>query len=184
MEIAAIWINLMPGICWWYLFHKWVKSSFSTAHDIFKPLLKYSITNASPRLTVRFLGENTGVFWKREPRPIEWRQRRLSTRKLFCLHIYSLWMNWSALSDTFIPGFQEIKPWNMDRTIFDFSSSTHFAEIVNPNSFFLLRSWLLILSWGKILPTAVLLLYSDAVSNQKSLVVCHRQLDCTFQMIS
>jgi hypothetical protein len=50
-------------------------------------------SNASSGLTVRFLGVNIGVFWKRESRPIEWRQYRLSTRKFFffCLHIYSLW---------------------------------------------------------------------------------------------
>jgi hypothetical protein len=28
------------------------------------------------------LGVNIGVFWKRESRPIEWRQCRLSTRQL------------------------------------------------------------------------------------------------------
>jgi hypothetical protein len=50
-------------------------------------------SNASPGLTVRFLGVNIRVFWKREPRPIEWRQCRLLTSQLilFCLHIYSLW---------------------------------------------------------------------------------------------
>ncbi len=49
-------------------------------------------SNASPGLTVRFLRVNIEVFWKKESRPIERRQCRLSTRQLcFCLHIYSPW---------------------------------------------------------------------------------------------
>jgi hypothetical protein len=70
-----------------------VKSIFSTAHDIFKPLQNCSIFKCISWVNGSFfLGVNIGVFWKRESRPIEWRQFRLLTRQLFlCLHIYSLW---------------------------------------------------------------------------------------------
>ncbi len=99
MEIAPIWINLMSGICWWYLFHKYVKSSFSTAPDFLKPLLK--CIKCMSWLNGWFFffffgraGVNNGVFLQRESRPLEWRQSRLSTRHLsFCLHIYSLWFS-------------------------------------------------------------------------------------------
>ncbi len=53
----------MPGICWWYLFHKLMKSSFSTAHDIFKPLLKCSIFNCISWLNGSFFGgEHRGIL--------------------------------------------------------------------------------------------------------------------------
>ncbi len=42
-------------------------------------------SNVSLGLTVRFSGTKIGVFWKRESRPIEWRQCRLSIRQLFFL---------------------------------------------------------------------------------------------------
>ncbi len=106
MEIAPIWINLLPGICWWYPFHKWVKSSFSTAPDIFKPLLKRSIFKCISWLNGSFLGVNIGVFWKRKSKPKEWRQCRLSTRQLFfCLHIYSLCSLIQFIFQTFFSTF-------------------------------------------------------------------------------
>jgi hypothetical protein len=40
-------------------------------------------SNASPGVTVCFLGVNIGVFWKRESRPIEWHQCHLSIRQFF-----------------------------------------------------------------------------------------------------
>jgi hypothetical protein len=55
----------MLGICWFNLFHKEVKSSFSKTLDIIKPTPKRStvLTDASPGLTVRFfLGVNIGVL--------------------------------------------------------------------------------------------------------------------------
>ncbi len=62
-----------------------MNSSFSTAPDIFKPLLKCSIFKCiSYWLNGSFFGGvNIGVFWKRKSRPIEWRQCRLSTRQLY-----------------------------------------------------------------------------------------------------
>ncbi len=143
MEVAPIWINLMPEICWWYLFQKKMKRSFSTTLNIFKPLLESSIFKCISWLNGSFFGgEHRGMgrgqttvnsrvatqsnvaadslsrgvggrmarqsplcsanevevavvsypFWKRESRPIKWRQCRLSTRQLiFCLHIFSPW---------------------------------------------------------------------------------------------
>ncbi len=41
---------------------------------------------------VRFWGVNIWVFWKRESRPIEWRQCRPQHANFFCLHVYSLWL--------------------------------------------------------------------------------------------
>jgi hypothetical protein len=64
MEIASIWINLMPGICWWYLFHKLVKRSFSTAPDILKPLLKCSILKCISWLNGSFFGGEHRGFLK------------------------------------------------------------------------------------------------------------------------
>jgi hypothetical protein len=91
MEFALIWINLRPRICWWYLFHKLVKSSFSTTLDISKPLLICSIFKFISWLNGSFFWEvNIGVFWKRKSRPIKWRQRCLSTRQLLfflCAHL-------------------------------------------------------------------------------------------------
>jgi hypothetical protein len=83
----------MAEVCLWYLFHKQGKRSFSTALDIFNPLLKCSIFKCISWLNGSFfLVVNIRVFWKMESRPIEWRQYRLSTRqRLSCLHIYSLW---------------------------------------------------------------------------------------------
>jgi hypothetical protein len=53
----------MPGICWWYLFHKKVKGSFSTAPDIFKPLLINAVfSNALPGLMIRFFDGEHRVF--------------------------------------------------------------------------------------------------------------------------
>jgi hypothetical protein len=87
--MSSIWINLMQGIYWWYLFHKWVKRSFSTVPDIFEPPIKCSIF----KCISCFFGVNIGIFWKRESRPIEWRQCRLSNCQVFfCLHIYGLYM--------------------------------------------------------------------------------------------
>jgi hypothetical protein len=67
MEIAPIWINLMPEICWWYLFHKYMNRSFSTAPDIIKPLLKRSILKCVSWLigAVFFWGGWTSGFSER-----------------------------------------------------------------------------------------------------------------------
>jgi hypothetical protein len=54
------------------------------------------------------LGVNIGVFWKRESRPIEWPQCRLSTRQLFffCLHMYSLWITGGFICSPSAPSSQ------------------------------------------------------------------------------
>jgi hypothetical protein len=65
MGITPIRINLMPGICWWYLFHKKVKSSFSTTLDIFKPQLKCSVFKCISWLTSSFFGGWTSGFSER-----------------------------------------------------------------------------------------------------------------------
>ncbi len=93
MEIAPMWIKLMPGICWWHLFHKKQRKASLRPLKFSNHSSNAVFSNASPGLTVRcFSGVNIGVFWMRESSPIEWRQCRLSTRQFFfSLHIYSLW---------------------------------------------------------------------------------------------
>ncbi len=89
--MAPIRINFMPGICWWYLFHKEMKRSFSTAPDIFKPPLKCSIFKCISWLNGSFFGGeqrgclNEGVkTYRMAP------MSPLNSPTSFCLHIYSL----------------------------------------------------------------------------------------------
>jgi hypothetical protein len=82
----------MPGICWWYLFHKWVKSSFSTAPDIFKPLLKCSVFKCISWLNGSFFWGWTSGFSVRGSQDLSNGANVASqlAKKFFCLHIYSL----------------------------------------------------------------------------------------------
>ncbi len=75
---------------WWYLFHKQVKGSFSTAPEIFKPLLKCSIFKCISWLNCSFFGCDRG-FLKEGVKtyrmaPIS----PLNSSFFFSLHIYSL----------------------------------------------------------------------------------------------
>jgi hypothetical protein len=65
MEIAPIWINLMPGICWSLegicFTHKGRAASLQPL-TFSNHCSNAVFSNASPGLTFYFLGVNIGVF--------------------------------------------------------------------------------------------------------------------------
>jgi hypothetical protein len=87
------WARFQKAIGKIYITKKWRAETLQPGSEfaISNPGLKAVSLNASPCWTVRFFGVMIGVFWKREPRPVQWHQCRLLTLQfLFCLRIYSL----------------------------------------------------------------------------------------------
>ncbi len=112
MEIAPIWITLMSGICWWYLFHKYMKISFSTAPDIFKPLLKRSIFKCISWLNGSF-GERRG-FLKEGVKTYRMNGTNVASQlaKFFCVCTSIVYgFSWTFFPFTVFCGFILVHHW-------------------------------------------------------------------------